>query len=302
MRVLVIGGTRFVGRALTEALLESGDTPTLFHRGQTGADLFPEVAHVLGDRNDGFEALGDGTWDAVVDVCAYVPRHARQLGDALAERVGRGIIISTISVYDDPTATDYHEHSQRAILPDPTAEAVDGTTYGGLKALTEDAFLDAWGERSLIVRPGLIVGPHDPTDRFTYWPVRLAQGPTIAPDRPEQPVQWVDVRDLAAFLVRALHAGRSGIVNACGPTPSLPLGEFLPRISMAVAGVDNVQWIRHERLVANDVAPWSDLPMTLPFDGSGDAMLRTDGRRMEDVDDAFRPLEETARDSLAWFR
>lgn len=301
MRVLVIGGTQFVGRALTEALLAHGDTPTLFHRGRTGADLFPAVEHVLGDRNEGFAPLAGRTWDAVVDVCAYFPRQTRLLNEALAGQVGQGAVVSTISVYEKTGAAGYDEQSARIQLEDPTVEEVTGDTYGGLKTLVEDEFLTAWDDRALVVRPTLVAGPHDPTDRFTTWPVWLHRGPTRVPDRPDQPVQWVDARDLAEFLVRALHAGRSGIVNAAHPNPSIPWREFITRVAEAVGHPEHVRWTDPATLTAEGLEPWGDLPYVLPYDGSGDPTLRVDGTRMQDVATAYRPLEETVRDTLAWY-
>ncbi|MGZ6793532.1 MAG: NAD-dependent epimerase/dehydratase family protein, partial [Mycobacteriales bacterium] len=195
MDVLVLGGTSFVGRWVVEDLLASGHTPTLFSRGVTGTELFPGVARLVGDRESGdYAALEGSAWDAVVDVSGYVPRHVAQAGDALGP-VGRYLFVSTGSVYDRTQAGDGMAEDSARLPPYRESEEITGDTYGRLKVACEDDVLARWGDRATIVRPGIVAGPHDTTDRFTYWVRRAARGGRIAvPGRLDQPVQVVDAR------------------------------------------------------------------------------------------------------------
>ena len=201
MRLLVLGGTRFLGRALVGSALARGHELTLFNRGQTNADLFPEAEKIRGDRTVDLSPLDGREWDAVLDVATFLPRVVRRSVEALEGRVGRYVYVSSISAYADQS-TPPVEGAPVAELDDRDAEDIEH--YGALKAACEQIVVDAFGERALVVRPGLIVGPHDPTDRFTYWPRRVAEGGRVlAPAPPEQPVQFIDVRDLADWIVSA---------------------------------------------------------------------------------------------------
>jgi len=207
MNILIIGGTRFLGRHLVDSALARGHKITLFNRGQTNPNLFRNVETVIGDREHDIEKLSGRNWDAIIDTCGYVPRIVRESGIGLEGSVGRYVFISSISVYPD---SDFHkigidESDPVGKLKDESVEEITGETYGPLKALCEKTILDLYGERGLVVRPGLIVGPNDPTDRFTYWPVRIAKGgDVLAPEKPGVPVQIIDVRDLSNFIIK-LH-------------------------------------------------------------------------------------------------
>ena len=214
MRLLVLGGTRFLGRALVESALARGHELTLFNRGQTNADLFPEAEKIRGDRTVDLSPLDGREWDAVLDVATFLPRVVRRSVEALEGRVDRYVYVSSISAYADQS-TPPVEGAPVAELDDRDAEDVEH--YGALKAACEQIVVDAFGERALVVRPGLIVGPHDPTDRFTYWPRRVAEGGRVlAPAPPDQPVQFIDVRDLADWIVSATEAQLDGVYNATG--------------------------------------------------------------------------------------
>ncbi|MCW2613691.1 MAG: 2-hydroxyisoflavone reductase, partial [Frankiales bacterium] len=219
----MLGGTSFVGRAIVEQAMSRGDDVTLFSRGRTGAHLFPGADRRVGDRDTGdYAALTGSSWDAVVDVSGYVPRHVQQAADALS--AGRYLLISTGSVYDKhraPAVMD--EHAPRR-EPERGTEVVDDDTYGPLKVACEDDARARFGEAATIVRPGIVAGPHDPTDRFTYWARRAARGGRVAlPGRPDQPVQVVDSRDLARLVVALLHDDRPGTFNAVGPAEPVTL-------------------------------------------------------------------------------
>ena len=298
MRLLLLGGTKFLGRHAVEAALAAGHEVTIFTRGQTNANLFPQVERLRGDRDGDRTALAGGEWDGVVDTSGFVPRVVRQSAELLRDAVGRYVFVSSISVYADHSRPA-DESSPLEQLADPASEAVEAD-YGALKAACEAVVADVYGERGTIVRPGLIVGPFDPTDRFTYWPRRLAEGgDVLAPGAPSAPVQLVDARDLAAWLVRLAEHGPGGVLNATGPAEPLTLGDLLER-AIATLGTDaRLVWTDEQRLLDAGVQPWMELPLWAP--GAEYAgMQRTDIRRALAAGLRFRPLEETVRDTLAW--
>ncbi len=290
MQLLVIGGTRFLGRALAEDALARGHDVTLFNRGQTNPELFPEFERITGDRDGGLAALEGRSWDAVVDTCGYFPRIVRASAEALRDAVGTYVFISTISVYAD-LSKRVDESSPLGTIEDETVEEFgpEFENYGPLKALCEQAVQDVYGERALIIRPGFIVGPHDPTDRFTYWPVRIAHGgPMLAPGPPDRPFQFIDVRDLAGWIVRMADEGRSGVFNATNE--GVALIELLH-------GAD-VVWAPDEWLVEQGVSE-EDLPLWSP-DPRLAALHEADVSAAVAGGLSFRPAEETFRDTLEW--
>jgi nucleoside-diphosphate-sugar epimerase len=298
VKLLVLGGTKFLGRAVVEAALAGGHETTIFTRGRTNAELFPEVEHLRGDRDGGLAALGGRTWDGVVDTSGYVPRVVRQSTELLRDAVARYVFVSSVSAYADPSRP-LSEASPLAELADPASEDVEAD-YGALKAACERVVEDVYGERGTSVRAGLIVGPHDPTDRFTYWPRRLAGGgDVLAPGNADAPVQLVDARDLAGFLLRVAERGPGGVLNATGPAEPLTLRELLERTRAAIGSDARLVWTDGQRILDAGVGPWTELPLWLP--GAEYAgMLRADVSRALAAGLTFRPLEETARDTLAW--
>lgn len=279
MKALVLGGTKFLGRAFVEAALARGHELTLFNRGETNADLFPEVEQLRGDRTEGLSALAGRAWDAVIDPSGYVPRVVRESAEQLSES-GRYVFVSSISVYpdfDEPRT----EADPTAELGDASADklAPDYSNYGALKALCEAEVERVFGERSLIVRPGLIVGPHDPTGRFTYWAHRLARGGEIlAPGPPDRPTQFVDVRDLATWIVDAVENGLSGTFNAT--SEGIAWSELL-------AGAP-VTWVSDDFLLERAVGEWMELPLWIA--GTG---MRVDVSSAVAGGLRFRPVPET---------
>lgn len=296
MKLLVFGGTKFLGRGVVEAALERGHEVTLFNRGQTNPDLYPEVEKLQGDLKEDISALEGRSWDAAVDLDpTQLPRHTRRRAEAVD--VGHYVFVSTISVYSD-TAKPIDESSPLFEPPDPEPEEFDPEQYGGLKVGSERVLEEVYGERAAIARAGLIVGPHDPTDRFTYWPRRLADGGAVlAPGDPAQPVQIIDARDLGAFLVHLAETRTGGVFNATGPAEPLTLGETLARIG----GDADLVWMDDQALLDAGVGPWMELPLWLPGEEYA-GMLRADISRALAAGLTFRPLEETARDTLAWSR
>ncbi|MCO5297962.1 MAG: NAD-dependent epimerase/dehydratase family protein [Fimbriimonadaceae bacterium] len=300
MRILILGGTVFVGRALAEAALKRGHHVTLFNRG-THAGAVPGAEEIHGDRTKGLAPLHTGHWDAVIDTCGYVPRVVRLACQELAGRVNHTTFISTISVYADASDPHLSETSALATIEDETTEEVNGETYGALKALCEHEVEKAFPSSSLIVRPGLIVGPHDPTDRFTYWVDRIGRGGTVlGPGRKEQPVQVIDARDLAEWTLGMVENKVSGTYNACGPAEPLTFEQMLRGIKKGTGSDALVVWPTDELLVAEGVQPGSDLPFWIPESENGDGILQVSNRRAVAANLRFRPLEDTARDTWAW--
>jgi 2'-hydroxyisoflavone reductase len=301
MNILIIGGTRFVGRAIAEDALARGHQVTLFHRGQTNPDLFPGAEHILGDRDGELTNLGDRQWDAVIDTCGYVPRIVGLSAEYLKDRVKRYIFISTISVYSESTERGRDEDAELATLTDETTEEITGETYGGLKVLCEQIAERIMPGRVLVIRPGLIVGPHDPTNRFTYWPVRVRRGgDVLVPGDGSYPAQFIDVRDLAAFTLHMTEQQATGIFNATGPDVALTLMDVL-KAAQAVTG-SSVEYVHAtaEFLAEKEVAPWMEMPLWIPSE-AGAALMAVSVQRGIDAGMRFRPLAETIRDTLAWY-
>jgi len=300
MRLLVLGGTKFLGRHAVEAALADGHEVTIFTRGQTNPELFPEAEHLTGDRDGGLGALAGRTWDGVVDTSGYVPRVVRQSAELLRASVGRYVFVSSISVYADPSRP-LDESSALDALQDPFSENVEAD-YGALKAACERVVEELLGERGTNVRAGLIVGPYDPTDRFTYWPRRLAEGgDVLAPGDPAAPVQFVDARDLGAWLVRLAEDGPGGVFNATGPVEPLTLGALLDEANAAIGAGARLVWIDDATLLEAEVGPWMELPLWLPGDEHA-GMMRAGNRRAIEAGLRFRPVAETVLDTLAWSR
>jgi 2'-hydroxyisoflavone reductase len=307
MRLLIIGGTRFLGRHVAEQALAAGHALTLLHRGRSGPGLFPQAQHLLLDRNGELSALAAaGPWDAAIDTSAYVPRHVRSLAAVLAGRVAHYQLVSSISVYASMQGASTSEDAPLAKLADgtdPGIEEVTGETYGPLKALCEEAARTAFGESStLVVRPGLIVGPFDPSGRFTWWVRRFGRGgEVLAPGDPQQPVQFIDARDLAAWMLVQAEARKAGTFNLTGPEVPLPIERFLAsaREVLAPPGC-RLSWVDEKLLLAQGVAPWSDLPVWLSAEDAG--LHRTDISRALATGLYCRPLALTLADTAAWAR
>ncbi|MGD8584499.1 MAG: SDR family oxidoreductase [Chloroflexota bacterium] len=299
MRLLILGGTVFLGRHLVEAAIAREHEMTLFNRGQHNPELFPGAEKLRGDRDGDLNALRGREWDAVIDTCGYVPRVVAQSADLLVETVERYIFISSISVYADASRPGVNEDSP-LLVPETGTEEITGESYGPLKVACEQVVEQSFPGRSLIIRPGLIVGPHDPTDRFTYWPVRLHRGgDVLAPAPRNAPVQVIDVRDLAEWIIRCIEEGTTGVLNATGPEHPLTMAEMLHLCREAIDSKARLRWLPADYLLAAGVEPWSDLPLWLADDETA-GLLATDVSRALATGLVFRPLSQTARDTLAW--
>ncbi|WP_329369619.1 NAD-dependent epimerase/dehydratase family protein [Streptomyces sp. NBC_00669] len=295
MRVLVLGGTSFVGRAIVDAALESGADVTLFGRGRTGAELFPGVPRLLGDRDSGdYAALGQGGWDAVADVSGYLPRHVGQAMDVLGDRVGRYLFISSHAVYRrEGIAPGSDEDTPRRPAVRDTEELSE-ETYGPLKVACEDDVTARYGARATIVRPGKVAGPYDRSSAFTYWVRRAARGGRVAvPGDPRQPVQVVDSRDLARLVVRLIADDRPGAFHAVGPAEPTTLGGLIHTCAR-VAGTE-VELVP----VPPSTAP---LPAMFPLIRPNWPTQQRDPSRARAAGLPATPLATTAADVLAWDR
>ncbi|MBA2665934.1 MAG: NAD-dependent epimerase/dehydratase family protein [Trueperaceae bacterium] len=299
MEILVLGGTGFVGRHIVAAALAAGHRVTLFNRG-TDRRLFPEAERRVGDRDGGLDALATGAWDVAIDVTGYVPRLVGASARLLSERVAHYVFVSTISVYAENACTTIAEDATLLELDDPSAEVVDGNSYGGLKVACEREVERIYGERALVIRPGVVVGPFDPTDRFTYWMRRMADGgEVLGPEGPDTATQWIDGRDLASWTVRAAEHSRSGPYNLVVPPGSVTFGAMLGAAARSSGSDGAVTWVDGEFLLAQGVRPFVDLPLWL-HDPRASGLLRVDPTRA--LADGLRvtPLETTVRDTLEW--
>jgi len=297
MKILIIGGKRFVGRHFAELALKEGHQITLFNRGKSNPDLFPGIEIFHGNRDADLSNLPvkDRQWDCVLDTCGYLPRIVRLSAEYLKDSIKKYVFVSTVSVYADFSKPGINEDSALSKTDDPTAETVTNDNYGPLKVLCEKAVTDVYGDNALIIRPGLIVGPHDPTDRFTYWPVRIKKGGEVmAPAPPDAPTQFIDGRDLAIFMLSMMEKDASGIYNATGPERALTNEEFLSACDDATGNRAKFTWVSEKFLEENKC----DLPGSMPESWYG--IDQIDCRRGIKQGLRFRPLAETIRDTLAW--
>ncbi|HET9723575.1 MAG TPA: NAD-dependent epimerase/dehydratase family protein [Actinomycetota bacterium] len=293
MRLLLIGGTEFVGRHILEHAVAAGHDVTVFHRGVTEPSDLPDVQHLHGDRDGGLGVLEDGRWDAAVDVCGYAPRIVRLAADALVDAVDRYCFISSESVYAEPLPPVVTEDARLA-----TMAAADGEWgwYGPLKVLCERIVHAVFGERGLVVRPGYVVGPHDRTDRFTSWVRRSSLGGTmLAPGSGEDTFQFVDARDLAGFVVGAIDRRASGAFNADGEP--IDLSAFLATAAAVAVADTRVKWIPEERVRERHLEEL--FPM---WEGGDSGRVVMDASRARSAGLTNRAIDQTVADTLAWDR
>jgi 2'-hydroxyisoflavone reductase len=291
VKLLLLGGPRFLGRAVVDAALARGHELTFFNRGTTNTELYPEVEWIVGDRTGDLDALRGRTWDAVIDTSGYLPGAVRRSAEALAD-CSRYCFVSSISVYADLSTTNA-EDSPLAELGDLPDDEVTDESYGPLKALCEDAARDVLGERALVVRPGLIVGPHDPTGRFTYWPHRIARGgEVLAPAPPERLTQVIDVRDLGEWMVVLCEQGVGGTFNATHP--GFAWAELMDACASVSARDAEITWVPDTFLLEHEVGQWMELPLWIAMPEAMDA----DVERALEAGLAFRPLAETVSSTL----
>src|SRR5881398_1969917 len=307
-RILILGGTGFTGPNQVRYALNRGHKVTTFNRGKTHpGELADEVEQLVGDRNGRLDALKNRQWDVVIDNPTTLPAWVRDAAQLLKGNVERYVFISTISVYAD-TGQGVDETAPLAKYdgPDPYKETIEAVkasgykTYGPLKVLSEKEAEKWFPGKTLIIRPGLIVGPRDESDRFTYWPVRIDRGgEVLAPGKPEDSVQYIDGRDLAEWTIRMSENNETGIYNATGPAKPTGIGEMLDGIKTALKSNARFIWVDEKFLTDQKVQSWSDMPV---WAGAEDEITRTNINRALSKGLTFRSLDETARDTLAWFK
>lgn len=309
LKILVLGGTGFLGPHFVEAAHAKGHALTLFNRGRTNPTRFDgarfkDIEQLHGDRKTDMKALqGRRRWDAVLDTSAYIPADVTRSTRLLGKRVDQYLLVSTISVYAKMDTPGQDESAPLATLADPAVTEVNGDTYGGLKALCELAAQEEMPARVTIVRPGLIVGPGDNTDRFTYWPARADRGGEIlAPGSAADPTQFIDVRDLAAFMLHLVEQQIYGTFNADAAPGSITMGALLAASQRAASAPSTVTWVPAEFLEAQRVSAWQDMPVWIPPQGEYAGFGRLDTRKAQAAGLTYRPLDVTAADTLAYWR
>lgn len=304
MKLLVIGGTRFVGWHLAELALARGHEVTLFNRGSAAGPAGTQA--LRGDRQSDLAVLAGHDWDAVVDTCAYRPQEVARMAEALAPSVGRYLLVSTVSVYASFAAPNV-EGSALATMGEVEPELVDGRSYGPLKVLCERALAARLAAaRCTIVRPGLVVGPRDPTQRFTYWPARIARAaagePVLLPGGPDEGLQFIDVRDLAAFMLGLVEQGRHGVFNASSRPGAATMGGLWSACCAAAGTRPRAVWADAAAVARLGLQPWTDLPVWLPAQGESAGFSATDVSAALAAGLHTRPLLQTVSDTLAWWR
>ncbi|HZP65271.1 MAG TPA: NAD-dependent epimerase/dehydratase family protein [Rudaea sp.] len=303
LRILVMGGTGFLGPHVVNAATARGHTMTLFNRGKTHPGLFPNIEQLHGDRKTDLSALESRRWDAVVDTSAYIPGDVARSAALLAPNVGQYLLISTVSVYAKLDKPGMDESAALATTSEPDAQKVTNENYGALKALCEQALEKAMPHGATVIRPGLIVGPGDPTDRFTYWPVRVARGgEVLAPGSPQDFTQFIDARDLADFIVLCLEKKTLGTFNADAQAASITMGRLLDTCRKVAKSDARFTWADAKFLEQQNVSAWSDMPAWAPAEGDEAGFGRVSAAKAKAAGLRYRPLDTTVADTLTWFR
>lgn len=315
MKILIIGGTKFLGRHLIKAAQDRNHEVTLFNRGKTSDEEFANVEQIHGDRNFELEKLANRTWDAVIDTCGYLPQSIKTSAEFLKNSVGQYVFISSISTYSDFSLPNFAENTPLAKLTpeqekrlaeidlkgDLTAYVL-GEMYGALKVLCEEEAERAMPNKTLIIRPGLIVGEYDWTDRFSYWVMRVAKGgEVLAPGNPNRFIQFIDAQDLAKWTIKMIEDKEVGVFNATGKPFELTFGKFLDEVKSVIKSDAQFTWVSEEFLTEEKVAPWSELPLCLPeSDEDSKGFLSANVDKAINKGLTFQPLSETILKTLTW--
>ena len=305
MKLLLLGGTSFLGKHIAEAALSKGHDVTLFNRGKTNPGLFPEADKLVGDRETGdLAALKKGEWDAVIDTSGYTPGKVEQTAELLKGRINRYIFASSISVYKEFLTGEAHEGDETGHLANSETEEVNGETYGPLKALCEQKLEEILPGEVLSIRPGLIVGPDDTTDRFTYWVKRFSEGGNVlVPGSKERVIQWIDVRDLAQWIILMTEEKESGVYNVTGPRQGYSMKEFVEDLKFIAPPDTSAQWVEDSFLVERNIAPFTDLPLWIPVNEQyPDGFILADYTHALNKGLVLRNPRETVEDTLIWLK
>jgi 2'-hydroxyisoflavone reductase len=303
LKLLIMGGTGFLGPHIVEAATKRGHTMTLFNRGKTHPGLFPDLEKLHGDRKNDMKALEGRKWDAVIDTSAYIPADVTRSATLLGPNVDQYLLISTVSVYAKLDKPGMDESAPLATTDVPDADKVTNENYGALKALCEKAAEKSAPGKVTVIRPGLIVGPGDSTDRFTYWPVRVARGgEVLAPGTPKDFTQFIDVRDLADFIVLCLEKKTLGTFNADAQAGSITMGALLDTCKKVSKSDARFTWADAKFLEEQKIGAWSDMPAWIPAEGDDGGFGRVSAAKAKSAGLRYRPLADTVNDTLAWFR
>jgi 2'-hydroxyisoflavone reductase len=304
LSILILGGTAFTGPHQIKYAIDRGHKVSIFNRGKTKPTLnkeyFKKVEHLIGDRNNNLKVLKNRKWDAVIDNSATYPRWVKQTTDILKENVGTYLFTSSLSVHADFSVKGITEDHPVATIDDPTIEDMSG--YGPLKALSEKVAQKAFKNRAIIVRPHLIVGPGDRTDRWTYWPVRINRGgEVLAPGDPSQPAQYIDARDLSEFDIHLIENNLFGTYTAVGPLGKLSMAEMLYGIKAVISNDVSFTWVDQQFLEKNEIKPWTEMTAWMPSGGEFDGFFSFGNSNAVKAGLKYRPLAVTARDTLRWW-
>lgn len=301
LRVLILGGTGFIGPHFVTALTAGGHNVTLFNRGRRKHDPMPHVETLIGDRNGQVDALKGRDWDVAIDDSGYTPRQVRLSAELLQEHIQQYVFISTISAYADLATPNIDESYRLAQLKDPSVEQINDDTYGGLKASCEELVERTYGAHATVIRPTFIVGPGDTSDRFTYWPARVARGgEMLAPGKPSDPIQFIDVRDLADFVRLSVEQRLAGRYNLCNPPHAVTMGMLLDESKRITHADTRFVWANAEFLEAEHLIDSGAIPIWAPPSGEYAGAALISSKRAVSSGLKFRSLDVTVRDTLAW--
>jgi 2'-hydroxyisoflavone reductase len=303
LKLLILGGTGFIGPHQVETALGRGHQVTIFNRGKTAPNMFPQIEQLLGDREDDLKALEGREWDAVIDNSGFRPSWVEDTAKLLQGKVGQYVYMSSISVYADNSLEGQTEEGIVQTLDGPSNQNASTRNYGGMKAVSEDFVRTYFPKKSTILRAGLVVGPGDPTDRFTYWLVRIFRGgEVLAPGTPKDPVQCIDVRDLADWTIQTVEQNHYGTYNVTGPYHQLTMGQFLETCKETTHSDAQLVWVPADFLTAEKVTPWTELPLWVPPNSEMAGFVTVDVSKAVNAGLSFRPMSTTVQDSLAWHR
>ena len=306
LKILVLGGTRFLGPHVAELAMARGHTVTFFNRGRTNPGVLPQVERIQGDRNGQLDGLKGRSWDAVIDTSGYFPRQVRSAAEVLSGNVGQYVFISSISVYASPMKAGMDETAAVMRLPEGTdvdaIQDITGGNYGALKLLCDEAAEKAMPGKALNVRPGYIVGDRDGSDRFTYWPVRVRKGgEVLVAGKPTDPLQFIDVRDLGDWVVRMVESGTNGVFNATGPKERLTMKAFLEACRKDTKSNATFTWAPEVKLKELGLTPEADFPIWVSTEGPEAGIGDVSIARALKAGLTFRPLSETISSTLGWW-
>ncbi len=304
--ILILGGTSFIGPHIVNAAIARGHSITLFNRGKTNTHLFPQLEKLHGNRDPkigkGLTELENRSWDAVIDTSSYVPRLAHASATLLADATKQYIMISSVSAYRDFSKHNITESAPLATMKDEAFEKVNAMTYGPLKVLCEKTIQKILPDKTTIIRPGLIVGPRDQTDRFTYWPVRIDRGgEVLSPGAMSDPVQYIDARDLARWLIYLVEDKVTGVFNAVGPEGKTNIAELLYGCKAVTTSNTTFTWVDAAFLAKKQIAPWQHMPVWIPSDSKLAGLETVSNAAAINAGLSMRSLAQIARDTLDWF-